>query len=411
MDPTNFDPNTGQRTDVTFDPVDGRPQHATHRTTRIDECSATKAGYRIQWEDGVVSEYTSEWVETQLSLVNSKSSTTTSSDKRIPWANWDEALVRSSQELSILFGEALTKQGMNRTLSTLYKYGILLITDTPTQDNGAGIAALASSLGGGALKTKENSILANYRNGSPLITLPHGTDGPLRTLYGTVWSTTSSSQSEGASIADSAYGHESLPLHTDMTYLRDPPGLQIFTMAHPALEGGESIFADGLYTAKVLRNEDFKSFQLLSERKRKYSSIDRYTGWCLEATGPVIQTNDNGDIVQLRHNDLDRMPDISLADEVVDRIRQAHSAWNTILARDETRLVMSLRPGDTVVVANQVRNEFKTFNVCLLCILQRCFHGRYRFSADAGSNRVVMGCYVCQDELNSRFRMLGYDVL
>lgn len=244
--------------------------------------------------------------------------------------------------------------GMQQSLSTIHKYGILLVTDTPTDDKGAGIAALASSLSGGTTKTKENSILASYPNDDPIISLPHGTDGPLRTLYGTVWSTSSSGQSEGASIADSAYGNDSLPLHTDMTYLRDPPGLQIFTMKQPAQQGGESIFGDGLYAAERLLHEDFASFQLLSAIKRKYRSIDKETGWLLEATGPIIQINDIGDIVQIRHNDLDRMPDIAISDEDYEPVRRAHESWNSILARDETRLVMSLRPGDTVVVANQV---------------------------------------------------------
>jgi hypothetical protein len=41
---------------------------------------------------------------------------------------------------------------------------------------------------------------------------------------------------------------------------------------------------------------------------------------------------------------------------------------------------------------------------------QRCFHGRKSFRASTDHQRIVTGCYVSQDELNSRFRMEGYDI-
>jgi alpha-ketoglutarate-dependent taurine dioxygenase len=243
-------------------------------------------------------------------------------------------------------------------LRFIYKYGILLVTETPTQDQGFGVAALASALSGGSIKTIDNSILSNYQDHRPpVLTLPHGTDGPLRTLYGTVWSTTSTNQSAGASVADSAYGHGSLPLHTDLTYHRDPPGLQIFTMVTPASTGGQSVFADGLFAAETLRTEHPDAFRLLSTLSRRYRSIDPATGWHLEATGPIVQINACGQVVTIRHNDLDRMPDIAVTDAEAVHVARAYAAWNAILARDKTRLVLSLQSGDTVVLANQVCNE------------------------------------------------------
>ena len=47
-------------------------------------------------------------------------------------------------------------------------------------------------------------------------------------------------------------GTDGLPLHTDFTYVRDPPGLQVFTMRAPALVGGESVFADGLVSPPIV---------------------------------------------------------------------------------------------------------------------------------------------------------------
>jgi len=75
-------------------------------------------------------------------------------------------------------------------------------------------------------------------------------------------------------------------------------------------------------------------------------------------------------------------------------LQSAHDIWDTILStREDIRLVMKLNPGDTIVIANQ-----------------RCMHGRYRFETTPENPRSIMGCYVSQEELNSRFRMEGFSV-
>jgi alpha-ketoglutarate-dependent taurine dioxygenase len=185
-----------------------------------------------------------------------------------------------------------------------------------------------------------------------------------------------------------------------MTYMRDPPGLQIFTMARPATKGGESVFGDGFAAAEFLRGTNPAAFATLSSTTRRYRSVDASTGWHLEASGPIITVLDrNGhqdSVVGIRHNDLDRLPDLpppsADPDEFYSQLIEAHQAWDEILARDDFRLVIGLEPGETMVVANQ-----------------RCFHGRFSFDTSVASPRSVMGCYVGQDELASRFRMEGYE--
>ena len=184
-------------------------------------------------------------------------------------------------------------------------------------------------------------------------------------LYGTVWSTTSTGQADGSSVADSAYGSDGLPLHTDMTYCRDPPGLQIFTMKSPAEKGGESVFADGFAIASQLRDDYPEAFHTLANTIRRYRCIDNETGWQLEASGPIIQFRD-GQIVGIRHNDLDRLPDLPPVacfvpdemDEFYESLETAHSLWDDLIAQDKFRLVMKLQPGDTMVVANQVSTVY-----------------------------------------------------
>ena len=380
MDPSQFDSNTYQRLDVKYDPNSGKPiiskeENKTSKKLIVSECSydPQTESYRILWEDGQSSEYSHRWVQQELLKWKGENGTyndndsMTKTEPRIKfWRNLDDEQVRNPDSgLSQSFHDTvMTDDGIKRALKALYEYGIVLVTGTPTDDGGSGVAALAAALGGGSVKhDNPNSLLSHYRSNptstSPTM-LPHGTDGPLRTLYGGVWSTASSGQAEGTSVADSAYGQDGLPLHTDMTYHQDPPGLQIFTMAQPAIKGGESVFADGFALAERLRTNNPEAFATLSQTSRRYHSIDALTGWHLEAHGPVISVR-NGHVVGIRHNDLDRLSDLPPADysqteqeEFYEKLERAHQAWDELIAMDEFRLVAPLKAGDTMVVANHV---------------------------------------------------------
>jgi Taurine catabolism dioxygenase TauD, TfdA family len=394
FDPSNFDADTFQRNNVVTEP-NGKPSSSsTCNTTayskpRIHHCEWTCAdakSYRVEWDDGKVSEYATSWVDEQLKLWGhdgndstaaagtTTTSTSTKATDRVLWTGLTSDTVRNSTCLAMHFSNVLTHAGMKRAIMTLYQYGILLVQDTPIHDGGAGVAALASSLGGGSVKNP-TSLVHQYQQQQGgavtdnLMTLPasqHGTtDGPLRTLYGTVWSTTSSGQAAGTSVADSAYDNTELPLHTDLTYHGDPPGLQIFTMVQPAKTGGESIFGDGFAAAEHLRRTNPAAFDTLSRVSRRYRSVDRMTGWHLEACGPVITTR-FGQVTAIRHNDLDRLPDLPPSPHLsghemelfYQELHEAHAAWDAILALDDFRLVFALKPRETMVVANQVRTDF-----------------------------------------------------
>lgn len=383
MDAQNFDPSTNQRNDVLFDDATGKPILQTKNGSKYDirACKLSGNEYRIKWGDGVHSTYSKAWVEQVFTRWKSKENSSEEIE-RILWTDLDESDIRSSSlGMSISFSdltlldEAGNGDGMSQALRALYQYGILLVTNTPVDDGGAGIAALASSVSGGANKTNPVASLLSHYNSSESskkqIVLPHGTDGPLRTIWGTVWSTVSTGQADGVSVADSAYGQGALPLHTDMTYHQNPPGLQIFTMVSPAGQGGESVFGDGFSVANRLKETDADAFNTLSTLNRTYHNIDKETGWHLEAHGPVISTR-NGQLVQIRHNDLDRLSDLPSPllekkqfNSFYERVRYAHDKWDELLTRDEFRLVMGLKPGDTVVVANHVSNSLIIVFICL----------------------------------------------
>mmetsp|Transcript_11743 Transcript_11743/g.19114 ORF Transcript_11743/g.19114 Transcript_11743/m.19114 type:complete len:458 (-) Transcript_11743:69-1442(-) len=375
--------------------------------------------------------------------------------KRVLWSNWTEDTVRDPKASPILFEyDHLVRNTNNpsteeRLLKVLYQYGLVLITGTPTYTDSLPSDAMSEATKG--TLAADTSSNANKESAESAIRRLASMVGynPLQTLWGGgVWSTSSSSSfykndadgegnegTVGASTNDSAYGSASLPLHTDMAYVSNPPGVQVFLMVQPAeatassstsgesslsnttpkddnksiTPMGQSVYLDGFCAAQQLLLENPEAFRLLATTARRYDCIDDEEGWHLEATGPIIETtgprggNKWGPVKSIRHNDLHRLPDlppypilgsaVNDSDSFYGKLRRAHDAWDDILGRDSMRLVIELQPGDCVLVANQ-----------------RCFHGRYAFEASKFP-RVVMGCYVGMDELSSKWRKIGLRVL
>ncbi len=452
-DEKNFDPSTHQRNDVSFDLVNGKPPlpyvSASHEMglsnncehekefkfsdrwikLRIEEWQLDPDDYDILWED--------------VAKGNASVSMESNAPKRVLWSHWTDNFVRDPEKSPILFqydklvANATKTQEEQRMMEALYQYGIVMITGTPSATD-----SLPAEAKNPEWSELNSTITSKGTAESGILHLASIVGyHPLHTLYGSgVWSTSSRSSfynsnegtKDGASTADSAYGSTSLPLHTDMTYLSTPPGVQVFLMVQPASISdtsttssgddfqpkGQSIYTDGFAAARQLQKENPRAFHLLATTSRRYRCIDDDEGWHLEAQGSVIDVNprwrnrsntysekntDDGFIKEwgpvraIRHNDLDRMPDLPPFDfldhnSFYRELREAHEAWDDVLRRDEMRLVIDLQPGDCTLVANQ-----------------RVMHGRYSFETMAYP-RVVMGCYVGMDELASKWRRIGFNI-
>jgi len=467
-DDKNIDPSTHQRNDVSFDPIDGKPSPSSAR-------ASPEGGKNVTTERNIESDlhssYSQNWIDFQVERWRANSNdfdcSSSSSDdarsgqtkqdatKRVLWSNWTEDTVRDPKASPILFEyDHLVRNTNNpsteeRLLKVLYQYGLVLITGTPTYTDSLPSDAMSEATKGtlaadASSDTNKEGAESAIRRLASMVGY-----NPLQTLWGGgVWSTSSSSSfykndadgegnegTVGASTNDSAYGSASLPLHTDMAYVSNPPGVQVFLMVQPAeatassstsgesslsnttpkddnksiTPMGQSVYLDGFCAAQQLLLENPEAFRLLATTARRYDCIDDEEGWHLEATGPIIETtgprggNKWGPVKSIRHNDLHRLPDlppypilgsaVNGSDSFYGKLRRAHDAWDDILGRDSMRLVIELQPGDCVLVANQ-----------------RCFHGRYAFEASKFP-RVVMGCYVGMDELSSKWRKIGLRVL
>ncbi len=425
-----YDENTHQRSDASVNLQNGKIDMGNrsgtddHHNRVIGDPSysiksvtynANNGNFAIEFEDEFVTEFPPDWLKLhadRLRNIDSEHRSNSSIDasgtlehdispilRRIPWSNFTAKDIRTTRNssnydpksqpaLAIAFDDLVLSDNYHRhsedAIKILHQYGILLVTNTPTDDEGCGVSAISSALSGCGIKpsqTQHTSPLEHYRycnkhNITPLPYLKDGIEGPTRTMYGSIWSTNAANMQSGASTADSAYTTLALPQHTDMTYLRDPPGLQIFTMANPADEGGESVYTDGLAIAEHMRKYHPREFDVLCRYERRFRSIDDNMGLHLEGRGPVFHAIDLsggidanagpdrwGAVLSIRHNDLDRLPDLppmglesdAAVDKYYTELRNAHHVLDELISRDEFRLVIPLKKGETIVIANQVR--------------------------------------------------------
>lgn len=204
-----------------------------------------------------------------------------------------------------------------------------------------------------------------------------------RTIYGTMWTTNPTNEAEGYN--DTASTNLELLHHTDGTYIREPPGLQIFNCAAQAGDGGESRYVDSFHLAETLKNENPEAFRVLSTTALPFFAVDNDAH--LATMEPMIRVDYAGNIVQFRHNDYDRAPLTHLSFAEVGEFYQAHRVLLDIMRRPEMELCIKLQVGDMMVVDNQ-----------------RVLHGRHAFQ---GGDRTLIGCYIGQTEYESRLRVLG----
>ncbi|DAZ96194.1 TPA: hypothetical protein N0F65_012384 [Lagenidium giganteum] len=205
----------------------------------------------------------------------------------------------------------------------------------------------------------------------------------MRTIYGTMWTT--NPQLEDQQYNDTASTNIELLHHTDGTYMRDPPGLQVFNCIEQAENGGESRYIDAFNVAETLRKEDPAAFEVLANTRLPYHHFDDDAH--LATLEPIIKLDGQGRIVQFRHNDYDRAPLTHLTFEQVGEFYSAHSKLMEVMRRPEMELIIKLQVGQMIVVDNH-----------------RVLHARSAFD---GSSRALIGCYIGRTEYESRLRVLG----
>ena len=204
------------------------------------------------------------------------------------------------------------------------------------------------------------------------------------TFYGgPIWDTAPRAEGE---IIDTAYSNVALPLHTDCTYLKHQPGLQLFNCVEQceapagALDGSTRL-ADGFAAAHVLRQDFPEAFEFVCRVALPFMHCEGEVS--MRTAAPVFELV-HGEVVSFRYNELDRAP---LGPPLrFDDVR-AFYAHQAVLVNVIGQLEMPLRlgVGDALLVDNH-----------------RVLHGRYGFTG----RRNMLGCYLTADDWLSRLRVL-----
>ena len=151
-------------------------------------------------------------------------------------------------------------------LKQLYEIGLLAVTDMPSSMD-------------------KTEAFAKQRLGGYI----------MQTLYGQMWTTRPETLEE--SYNDTASTNDELLPHTDCTYMREPPGLQLFNCISSGVEGGDTRYVDG-----------FQVMNLLSQSAKEYFESTTLEFECHDE-GIELKSRalvfDKHSLV-FRHNDYDR---------------------------------------------------------------------------------------------------------
>lgn len=183
-----------------------------------------------------------------------------------------------------------------------------------------------------------------------------------------------------------AYTASALELHTDLPSEEAAPGVQFLHCRRNSVEGGNSLFVDGVAVAEALREEAPEDFALLAEHKIPF--YRRHDGWDYRAYQRVIELDKNGDVSGVTVSQ--HLADVfDLPQPVLDVYYPAFCRFLRNLRQEKYMNRFRMNAGECFVFDNH-----------------RVVHGREAYTATSGE-RHLRGCYVDRGALRSTYRTLA----
>jgi len=203
-------------------------------------------------------------------------------------------------------------------------------------------------------------------------------------LWGDWWDYEIQSGTIKHDITDTAYTGDSIPPHTDCTYLFDTPGLQFFHVLKFKGSGGVTTLVDGFQIAKKIQETHPEVYEFLSRFPIEWYFLSDVHN--IRSFKPIISINPNfGHVEQISFNDLDRAPPpASLDVKQLDLYYTSVRTFITEINNAENQIQFTLVPGRLMVTNNW-----------------RVFHARSKFEGQ----RRICGCYIAMDQFRSRLSM------
>lgn len=182
-----------------------------------------------------------------------------------------------------------------------------------------------------------------------------------------------------------AYTPDSLQPHNDLPSRQHLPGVQLLHCRRNDVEGGDSVFVDGIAVAYRLREQDPAAFDLLSGRSVGFRSVA--DDWEIANRAPIIAVDEDGDVVGTRVHPALLGP-VDIEPDEQPAFYRAHRELLGIALEAEMQFRFRFEEGDCVIFDNA-----------------RILHARTAFDAATGY-RHLQGCYVGRDDLKSRLTVL-----
>lgn len=197
------------------------------------------------------------------------------------------------------------------------------------------------------------------------------------TNYGRLFDVRSVEKAENLAYTDLGLG-----LHTDNPY-RDPvPGFQALHCIVAAVDGGDSVFADGFAIAGHLREVDPQAFERLASTPVRFA-YDA-TDAALEAERPLIEMGAHDEMVAVHYNNRSIAP-LPFAAAALGAYYRAYRRFAELLREPRFHLKLRLGAGELVVFDNW-----------------RVLHARTSYR----TARHLQGCYLTRDSVRSRSALL-----
>ncbi|XP_071949804.1 trimethyllysine dioxygenase, mitochondrial-like [Antedon mediterranea] len=200
------------------------------------------------------------------------------------------------------------------------------------------------------------------------------------TFFGKSWGFT-----DNEVFDDTAYTSDAIGPHNDNTYLLEASGIQVFHILHHDGEGGENLLVDGFNAASILKLKHPDYYEALARIPIRAEYIG--DGHEVISIINLIQENKiTKEIDAFRYNPFDRALLSHTSFEDTKLFYKALKALSAEINSPLNELRMKLTPGRVLFVDNW-----------------RVLHGRNSFNG----SRVLAGCYLPKDQLNSRLRTIA----
>ena len=187
-------------------------------------------------------------------------------------------------------------------------------------------------------------------------------------------------------MADPAFSRRPIAPCTAQAF-RDPaPTLHLVHFLDSAAEGGEITLVDGFGVAAMLRDQDPAAFGVLTGTTVAFAYADARAQ--LRASGPIIGTDPDGLIRQIRYSSMSMQP-VRLPPARIETFYAAYRTFVELAGRRDMTLTLRLRPGE-----------------CLITDNTRILAGRTGFAETA--NRRVQVCWADIDAVVSALALIRH---